>query len=54
MLPLDKLMQQTGAKPAAAPPPDSQSAAGLAANAPVPAFDPRNREGMFSRERGVR
>jgi len=55
MLPLDKLMQQTGAKPAAAAPqPDSQSAAGLAANAPVPVFDPRNRDGMFSRERGVR
>ncbi|MDX5408930.1 MAG: FtsH protease activity modulator HflK [Thauera sp.] len=55
MLPLDKLMQQAGAKPAAAQPqPDSQSAAGLAANAPVPGFDPRNREGMFSRERGVR
>ena len=54
MLPLDKLMQQTGAKPAAAAPPDSQSAAGLAANAPVPSFDPRNRDGMFSRERGVR
>ncbi len=55
MLPLDKLMQQAGAKPVAAQAqPDSQSAAGLAANAPVPAFDPRNREGMFSRERGVR
>ncbi|HAF53751.1 MAG TPA: FtsH protease activity modulator HflK [Thauera sp.] len=55
MLPLDKLMQQAGAKPAAPQPqPDSQSAAGLAANAPMPAFDPRNREGMFSRERGVR
>lgn len=53
MLPLDKLMQQTGAKPAAAAPPRLTSAAGLAANAPVPSFDPRNRDGI-SRERGVR
>lgn len=56
LLPLDKLMQQAGAKPAvaAAATPDSQSAAGLSANAPMPSLDPRNRELMRSRERGER
>lgn len=54
-LPLDKLMQQAGARPAsAASLPDSQSAAGLSANAPMPSLDPRNRELMRSRERGER
>ncbi len=53
-LPLDKLMQQTGGKPASASLPDSQSAAGLSANAPMPSLDPRNRELMRSRERGER
>ena len=57
MLPLDKLMQQAGgraAASAAAAAPDSQSAAGLSANAPMPSLDPRNRELMRSRERGER
>jgi membrane protease subunit HflK len=55
MLPLDKLMQQDGAaKPAAAAPPDSQSAAGLRRTRRCRRFDPRNRELMRSRERGVR
>jgi len=56
MLPLDKLMQQVGARSgaAAAAVPDSQSAAGLSANAPMPSLDPRNRELMRSRERGER
>ena len=56
MLPLDKLMQQAGSKAAAsaASAPDSQSAAGLSANAPMPSLDPRNRELMRSRERGER
>jgi membrane protease subunit HflK len=56
MLPLDKLMQQVGARSgaAAAAVPDSLSAAGLSANAPMPSLDPRNRELMRSRERGER
>ncbi len=55
MLPLDKLMQQSAANQATpAARPDSQSAAGLAADAPMTAFDPRNRNGMFTRERGER
>jgi membrane protease subunit HflK len=56
MLPLDKLMQQSGTRSgaAAAVVPDSQSAAGLSANAPMPSLDPRNRELMRSRERGER
>ena len=56
LLPLDKLMQQGGGRPAAAAAPqaDSQSAAGLGANAPMPSLDPRNRELMRSRERGER
>ena len=51
-LPLDKLMQQAGGKPAA-PQVESQSTAGLSANAPMPQ-DVRNRELMRSRERGER
>ncbi|HRP23062.1 FtsH protease activity modulator HflK [Thauera sp.] len=57
LLPLDKLMQSAGGKSAtaaAAAQPDSQSAAGLGANAPMPSLDPRNRELMRSRERGER
>ena len=53
LLPLDKLMQQSGSGPAPVKV-DPQSAAGLSADAPMPSFDPRNRDGMFSRERGVR
>ena len=49
-----KLMQQAGSKAAASAAPDSQSAAGLSANAPMPSLDPRNRELMRSRERGER
>jgi membrane protease subunit HflK len=56
LLPLDKLMQQGGGRSSAAAvvAPDSQSAAGLSANAPMPSLDPRNRELMRSRERGER
>ena len=56
VLPLDKLMQQGGGRSSAAAvvAPDSQSAAGLSANAPMPSLDPRNRELMRSRERGER
>ena len=53
LLPLDKLMQQSGSGPTPVKV-DPQSAAGLSADAPMPSFDPRNRDGMFSRERGVR
>ncbi|MEZ5608963.1 FtsH protease activity modulator HflK [Thauera sp. WH-2] len=53
LLPLDKLMQQSSTGPAPVKV-DPQSAAGLSADAPMPSFDPRNRDGMFSRERGVR
>ena len=46
MLPLDKLMQQTGAKPPRRSLTRSRPRA--AANAPVPSFDPRNRDGIQS------
>ncbi|CAM5473349.1 FtsH protease activity modulator HflK [Thauera mechernichensis] len=54
LLPLDKLMQQSGGRAPAAALPDSQSAAGLSANAPMPLTDPRARGGVLTRERGER
>lgn len=53
-LPLDKLVQQAAGAKAGASQPDSQSQAGLSANAPVLDSATRNRELMRSRERGAR
>jgi len=53
-LPLDKLLQQQGALPPAAPAPDTSSARTSAAPAPEPAPSAdtsRSREGLRSRER---
>lgn len=54
LLPLDKLIQQSGGAPAAAAQSQPDASASQSSSAPAAAFDPRNRDAMFSRERGVR